>query len=462
MRCRLTCFVSILVTLFAASADAGQIWTDGNGDGLPDTGGPLEPQLERDGRRLDRCAVVQLDELPRVHRMVGRLHQLRQRFVRDLGRIELPDRQLLASSRDRVRRLRLHTGRRGPHRQRHSAHQLACQLLRDADHRRLQPVLRVLAARRGLGVQLFTTNPGTCYGTAAAGTRRMLLQDCSCQDLVAAECDAAGGTPQGAGTTCATANCPPPPPGAEACCFTDGSCQELVAADCEAAGGTPQGEGTTCATANCPPPPPEAEACCFTDGSCQDLVAADCDAAGGTPQGAGSECATANCPPPPPEAEACCFTDGSCQDLVAADCDTAGGTPQGEGTTCATANCPPPPPEAEACCFTDGSCRVCLAADCSAAGGTPQGAGSKSARRRTAHRHRPRPRHAASRMDRARISSRPTATLLAERRRARVASARRRTAHRRAFGAEACCFTDGSCQELVAGRLRRCRRNAAG
>ncbi|MBW1788766.1 MAG: hypothetical protein JRK53_19450 [Deltaproteobacteria bacterium] len=37
----------------------------------------------------------------------------------------------------------------------------------------------------------------------------------------------------------------------EACCFPDATCQDLIPADCEAAGGTPQGYGTDCVTSSC-------------------------------------------------------------------------------------------------------------------------------------------------------------------------------------------------------------------
>lgn len=43
----------------------------------------------------------------------------------------------------------------------------------------------------------------------------------------------------------------PPPPEPQACCFNDGSCQFILAADCTAQGGHPQGNGTTCDTVNC-------------------------------------------------------------------------------------------------------------------------------------------------------------------------------------------------------------------
>jgi len=43
----------------------------------------------------------------------------------------------------------------------------------------------------------------------------------------------------------------PPPPEPQACCFQDGTCQMLLAGDCTAQGGTPQGAGSTCDTVNC-------------------------------------------------------------------------------------------------------------------------------------------------------------------------------------------------------------------
>jgi hypothetical protein len=149
----------------------------------------------------------------------------------------------------------------------------------------------------------------------------------------------------------------------EACCFADGGCVDLLADDCLAQGGTPQGEGTSCGTVSCPLP---LEACCYADGSCTDLDANSCVASGGTPQGAGTACASTFCPPP---TEACCYFDGSCSDQTAADCVANGGTPQGAGTGCATTFCPPPPPVG-ACCLADGSCVDGIyQSDCDAQGG---------------------------------------------------------------------------------------------
>jgi len=63
----------------------------------------------------------------------------------------------------------------------------------------------------------------------------------------------------------------------EACCFADGSCSDLLAADCSTAGGTPQGAGTDCATTDCS----GGSDCCIDNGTpgcddpdCQEAVCA--------------------------------------------------------------------------------------------------------------------------------------------------------------------------------------------
>ena len=87
--------------------------------------------------------------------------------------------------------------------------------------------------------------------------------------------------------------CEEPEP--EACCFADGGCEDLTTYDCEVSGGTSWGAGTECATTECPIEP---QACCFDDVSCADLTPSDCTAAGGTPWGLDTECATTTCPDP--------------------------------------------------------------------------------------------------------------------------------------------------------------------
>jgi hypothetical protein len=71
----------------------------------------------------------------------------------------------------------------------------------------------------------------------------------TCVDAEPRDCEVfLGGTAMGPGTSCATTYCPRPP---EACCFDQGTCNDLEPRDCELAGGTPQGVGSTCATADC-------------------------------------------------------------------------------------------------------------------------------------------------------------------------------------------------------------------
>jgi hypothetical protein len=142
------------------------------------------------------------------------------------------------------------------------------------------------------------------------------------------------GVYQGDGTVCD----PNPCPQREACCFEDEHCEDILAADCVARGGTPQGPGSFCTPDLCVVE--HREACCFDDGHCEDLFADACLAGGGHPQGAGTACAGYQCPQP--ETEACCFqVDGHCEDLVPDACIAGGGTPQGPGTDCATTVCPP-------------------------------------------------------------------------------------------------------------------------
>ncbi len=250
-----------------------------------------------------------------------------------------------------------------------------------------------------------------------------------CQELSGADCLAAGGTFQGPGTSCdpnpCIAICGPGAggcfeangtPGCEdvqccelvcsldafccdvewdsmcaddalvtcatkpqACCFEDGTCQNLLPADCIVGGGALQGIGSTCTTVTCVN---QTGACCFSDGSCQDLLPTPCAAAGGTHQGAGSGCATTVCD------VACGPGAGSCTE--------ANGTPGCEDVACcnlvcsldvfccevawdgacvdeAAENCSTAP---VACCFPSGGCQDLAPGDCAASGGSAQGSGT--------------------------------------------------------------------------------------
>ena len=95
----------------------------------------------------------------------------------------------------------------------------------------------------------------------------------------------------GPGTNCDPNLCEQPPV-PEACCFNDGSCAMLLAADCTAQGGTPQGAGTTCETVNCQVP---TGACCDEVGNCTITTQTDCQ---GTYLGDGTDCDPNDCPTP--------------------------------------------------------------------------------------------------------------------------------------------------------------------
>ncbi|NNF44231.1 MAG: hypothetical protein HKN62_14540, partial [Phycisphaerales bacterium] len=152
-------------------------------------------------------------------------------------------------------------------------------------------------------------------------------------------CTSLGGTFQGPGSDCVTADCDVKLTGA--CCLNDGTCVETTDAGCA---GIYQGDGTDCLSVSCPQP----GACCLVDGSCVlsiEVGGGDC---AGTYQGDDTTCGGVSCPQPP---GACCFDDGSCTSVTEEDCVAAGGAFQGDGIACAGA-CPQP----GACCLVDGSC----------------------------------------------------------------------------------------------------------
>jgi len=150
----------------------------------------------------------------------------------------------------------------------------------------------------------------------------------------------------------------------EACCFSDGSCSDMTEADCLSSEGTPQGSGTDCTTASCPPAPCWSNADCLEDeycakaaGHCDDMGTCElqydvclmiwdpvCGCDGRTYSNAGcAAVAGVNVDYPGPcQPQACCFPDGSCSDLTEDECLYDGGIPQGPGSDCSTAECSQP------------------------------------------------------------------------------------------------------------------------
>ncbi|MBK8913180.1 MAG: hypothetical protein IPM64_01030 [Phycisphaerales bacterium] len=174
----------------------------------------------------------------------------------------------------------------------------------------------------------------------------------------------------------------------QACCLPGGGCADVRPADCLVMGGTPQGAGTLCATTICAVPDPcsgvlVGDANC--DGSVNNfdidffvegvLVGSPPDPVpptggylglGGTPAcWAKRRCwGDVNCdgvfnnfdidpfviciltPPPPGSGcpgcgpQACCLGGGACSNMYPAGCTLSGGVPQGAGSNCGIVICP--------------------------------------------------------------------------------------------------------------------------
>ena len=112
------------------------------------------------------------------------------------------------------------------------------------------------------------------------------------------------------------------------------------AGDCFIPNGTPGCEDVDCCEAVCAADP----FCCDTE---WDAICADAAAV---------TCAT--------DPEACCFGDGTCEDLLPAECLGAGGTPQGPGTLCKGVNCIAICGEGAGDCFIDNGTPGCEDVDC--------------------------------------------------------------------------------------------------
>jgi|GEM_PF-3599612 len=94
--------------------------------------------------------------------------------------------------------------------------------------------------------------------------------------------------------------CQNPDPSLTGGCCVGAACSIELETDCTMMGGNFLGGCSDCSQA-CP----GVEACCFTDGTCQDLLFFDCVGMGGTAQGANTTCFTIICPPPPATNDEC-------------------------------------------------------------------------------------------------------------------------------------------------------------
>ncbi len=177
---------------------------------------------------------------------------------------------------------------------------------------------------------------GACCDPATGGcsdTTNLLCQGTACSG---SSCTTGQGVFQGAGSACASTNCPQPPVGA--CCLPDGTCAEgQTELQCTDALGTWQDADSTCAQVECPQPPPLGACCLIAEGTCaENITEADCTAGGaaqGIWQGEATTCAQTSCPAP--ATGACCSLDGTCAVTTLADCANHW---EGPGTDCTTAD----------------------------------------------------------------------------------------------------------------------------
>jgi hypothetical protein len=332
MKRLLTVSLTIAMMAFCSAASAGQIWTDGNGDGLPDTE-PIAATPSTNvtfGVWLDAQAFTFTNYLAYIEWTGQCISYVSATYV-ITGGSNFPidnfshPRGLGFGGSGFNRGGVVHIGNFTVH-----INSVNCCVAPIIDIYNPYYVFSQLGA--GSAYMLFTTNPGTCYGDQEP-SGACCYPDGSCDVQFALDCQAGGGVYQGDGTNCAQVNCGPPDP-TGACCFGD-SCVIITAAECNAQSGVYFGDNTTCDDANnCLPFP--VEACCFPDGACADLTVTDCSAQGGTSQGAGSLCATVGCPQP---TGACCVLGGCFEALTLEECNAVGGA-WFLGVPCADV-CPP-------------------------------------------------------------------------------------------------------------------------
>lgn len=124
--------------------------------------------------------------------------------------------------------------------------------------------------------------------------------------------------------------------GAGACCFSYGCRYYVDESQCETAGGTFLGAGSSCYNAPC------VGACCTAAGCCFETGGSDCLSQNGTFAGNGTTCADASCGLSS-GIGACCFGaygNRQCIVTTSSHCvSVIGGTFRGSGTTCTSTTC---------------------------------------------------------------------------------------------------------------------------
>ena len=365
--------VSFTIALFALNgvAFAGQIWTDGNGDGLPDTD-PIAATPSTnvtigvwiDAQSFNWTNYLAYVEWTNCFSYVSATYVITGGLNFPIDVFSLPRAIGFGGTGfneggvDHIGNYVLHVNM-----------PIGCCVTPMIDIYNPYYIFSQLGA--GSSYMLFTSNPGTCYG-AQEPSGACCYVDGSCDVQFALDCQAGGGVYQGDGTNCAEANCQPL---TQACCINPctGECLDLLPEDCVAQNGAPQGPGTSCSMQLCLPAPCVG-ACCLPDGSCFDVFESICASLGGVYQGDAVPCSTVQCEQP----GACCFPDETCQVLMVAECAASGGAYQGDNTTCTPGLCDLPDPT-EACCMAFSDCVDLPADSCRARQGVPQGPGTSCA-----------------------------------------------------------------------------------
>jgi hypothetical protein len=322
-----------MILASCAPAGAGQIWTDGNGDGLPDGSPPAAPPSTNVtiGVWIDAQSFSWTNFLAYIEWTGQCISYVSASYVISGGSnfpidnfshprgIGFGGSGYAQGGVDHIGNMTLHID--SP---------VSCCVTPIIDQYNPYYVFSQLGA--GSAYMLFSTNPGTCYGCVGCNDGACCFPDGSCVVVTPAECAAQGGLYRGDNVSCAEAQCDGGPP-TEACCFCDGSCVETPVGQCPP-NSIPQGQGTTCDPPSCGPPP---VACCFPDGSCITMTpCGECEAAGGVPQ-VGVQCDDIVCPQP--VVGACCLPSSECVDVTEAECGELEGIWVGFGT-CIEVPCP--------------------------------------------------------------------------------------------------------------------------
>ena len=428
MRRRLAVSVIFALVALCDSAIAGQIWTDGNGDGLPDSG-PIVASPNSDvtfGVWIDAQSFNWTNFLAYVEWSSGCMSYVSASYVISGGsNFPVDDFShpravgfgaigYTESGVDHIGNVTMHIDTF-----------VSCCVSPIVDVYNPYYVFSQLGA--GASYMLFSSNPGTCYDDGEL-PGACCFSDGSCQDLISAECIAAGGTPQGSSTTCSTTSCPPatsriwtdgngdglpdsgPPivtPGtdvtfgvwfdAQSFSWTNflayiewGDCMSYVSASYVITGGPnfpiddfshPRGIGFG-GTKYAPRSGVDhiGDVTVRLDASVSCCVAPIIDIknpyAVFSQLGAGESYMLfssnpGTCYSYTPDDGACCFCNFTCQVLTPEACAAQGGTYLGDGTDCSPNPCAVP---TAACCLPDGACVEATPCVCEQIGGVPQSA----------------------------------------------------------------------------------------